>query len=311
MRGLDLRIFDFDYDRSWMALFIAPEGRVLGRFGGTDLEGAKRLSAFHLALKNALARHASRRKDGLPAGALPAEDYASARKAPPRSCIHCHHVHEFQRADALPKGAWTPAGEYRYPEPAALGLTLDPEDASRIQETAPDSPAGRASVRAGDFILSAHGVPIASRADLSFALDRAPAAGKLGLVILRSGVEKRIDLDLPARWKEQTDISWRWSLKALAPDPPVAGDALDDIERKALGIPADRLALRQGPFLSDAARHAGVRIGDIIVGVDGMRPRLTGRQFEAWFRLSHRPGQETTLLVLRGKEELTIRLRLP
>ena len=45
--------------------------------------------------------------------------------------------------------------------------------------------------------------------------------------------------------------------------------------------------------------------------VDGMRPRLTGRQFEAWFRLSHRPGQETTLLVLRGKEELTIRLRLP
>src|SRR5262245_66379206 len=36
MRGLDLGLFDFDYDRSWAALMFEPGGNVLGRFGGGD-----------------------------------------------------------------------------------------------------------------------------------------------------------------------------------------------------------------------------------------------------------------------------------
>ncbi len=38
MRGLDLNLFDFDYDLTWAALMFDDQGHVLGRFGGRDAE---------------------------------------------------------------------------------------------------------------------------------------------------------------------------------------------------------------------------------------------------------------------------------
>jgi hypothetical protein len=33
MRGVNLNVFDFDYDLTWAALFLNSDQRVLGRFG--------------------------------------------------------------------------------------------------------------------------------------------------------------------------------------------------------------------------------------------------------------------------------------
>ena len=53
MRGVNLELFDFDYDLTWFAFFINGDERVLGRFGGRlpdDSEKYKNLDGLRLAL---------------------------------------------------------------------------------------------------------------------------------------------------------------------------------------------------------------------------------------------------------------------
>ena len=68
MRGLDLNVFDFDYDLTWFALMLAPDGTVLGRFGGRDADTPGKyhsLKGLRYALDQALARY---RSGTVPAG---------------------------------------------------------------------------------------------------------------------------------------------------------------------------------------------------------------------------------------------------
>jgi hypothetical protein len=55
--GVDLNLFDFDYDLTWMAFFLNPNEKVLGRYGGRDAYGPdSRLSlkGLRFALTHAL-----------------------------------------------------------------------------------------------------------------------------------------------------------------------------------------------------------------------------------------------------------------
>ena len=59
MRGVDLSIFDFDYDLQWFALMLTPDGDVLGRFGGRDADSVSKyqtLSGLRYSLEAALQR---------------------------------------------------------------------------------------------------------------------------------------------------------------------------------------------------------------------------------------------------------------
>jgi S1-C subfamily serine protease len=116
-------------------------------------------------------------------------------------------------------------------------------------------------------------------------------------------------LALPGDWRK-TDVSWRWSLKSLAPNPSIIGDDLDADGRKRLGLTADQLAYRQMNSLTPTARHAGLQANDVIVGIDGKRLTMNARQFETHIRLYYRVGQEITLNVLRGKEAVKVKMKL-
>jgi hypothetical protein len=111
-------------------------------------------------------------------------------------------------------------------------------------------------------------------------------------------------------WR-RTDVSWRWSLKSLSPNPSIIGDDLSLEERKKLGLDARQLAYRHMNFLTPTARHAGLQANDVIVGIDDKMLSMTARQFEAHIRLNHRVGEEITLNVLRGKERVKVKLKLP
>lgn len=306
MRGLDLNTFDFDYDLTWVALLLSPEGQVLGRFGGRDAASASSylsLSALGRAMEAALAA------PRVPLERLPprfAEDYPAAKPFA-RSCIHCHHVHEFEREEKRAAGTWQKEQEYRYPPPAAVGLTMDVDAGNRVRHA--EGPATASGLKAGDVINAVNNHRVASLLDLQHALDRAEE--KLRLSVRRGKEEHLLVVDAGRRWKEKTDISWRWSLKALRPDPPVSGSDLSDAEKKALGLPAARLAFRQGPFLSKEARQAGIQPGDVILGVGEEELFLGARQFEAHFRLYFKSGDEVAVQILRSKEKLRILLKVP
>lgn len=238
-----------------------------------------------------------------------AEDYPAAETRPDNACIHCHHVYEFRR-DALQRaGRWNLDEVWVYPQPDNIGLTLDAERGDRVAEVASKSAAARLGMKAKDVLRRVGEVPIASVADVQYALHKAPKKGEVTVAWLSGSQERKGTMLLAENWR-QTDVSWRWSLKSMSPSPSIIGDDLDREERKKLGLDLRQLAYRHMNFLTPTARHAGLHANDVIIGIDDKPLAMTARQFEAHIRLNYRVGQEITLNVVRGKERVKVKLKL-
>lgn len=315
MRGVDLDLFDFDYDLTWMGFFLHPDGRVYGRYGGRDADSADSrvsLAGLRYALQAALAQHRRRRpRQPPPPTKVPrtVEQYPAARRLPRNACIHCHQVYDLCRESRQAAGKWRREELWVYPLPENIGLTLDIDRGDRVARVAADSPAARAGIQTGDRLFTIDGQSIASFADAQYALHRAPAHGTLTIAWQHAEQTRKAVLTLSDGWRK-TDLSWRWSLRGVDPPPWVHGDNLSADEKKALGLRVELLAFRQGPFVSEPARQAGIRQNDIILGVDGKRLDMTARQFAAYIRLNYRVGDRVTYNLLRRGKRLDVPLTL-
>jgi serine protease Do len=311
MRGLDLNLFDLDYDLNWHGLVVAQDRTVLARFGGRDAQTPGKhhsLAGLRYTLEKALERFNTYEPRTTTPKPRLVENYAAAARLGSKACIHCHHVREFQREEKLNAGTWTIADEWVYPEPSALGLTLD-VDGDRIAAVRPESAAAAAGLQPGDVLRQVNSDDVASIMDVQHALHQAPAQGKLSLTWRRGTTMHRGSVELSEGWR-RTDVSWRWSLKALPPGPQVSGDDLSDDERQKLGIGPTQLALRQNGFVPRAAEQAGLRVNDVIVGIEGRLLEMNARQFEAHVRLHFRVGQTVRYDVLRGGQRLSVPIKL-
>jgi hypothetical protein len=315
MRHVDLDLFDFDYDLTWMAFFLSAEEKVYGRFGGRDAESPDSrvaLVALRRALEAALAAY---RRDG-PGTPRPAEReqntvdrLAGTKRLPEKACVHCHQVYDFRREELQKAGKWRRENVWVYPQPENIGLTLDLDGGHLIAKVADGSAASRLGLRAGDRVTRVGDVPAVSFADVQYGLHRAPVSGEIAVAWLRDGREQTGRLPLADGWRK-TDISWRWSLRGLDPQPWVQGGDLTAAEKKALRLGEKRLAFRQGPYVSDPARHAGIRQDDVILGVDGKELEMTARQFGAFIRLNFKVGDRVTYNLLRDGKRLDVPLTL-
>jgi membrane-associated protease RseP (regulator of RpoE activity) len=315
MRGVDLDLFDFDYDLTWMGFFLSPDGVILGRYGGRDAESADgrvSLTGLRYAMQVALERHRHGEALGSPAPAKPRrtiEQYPAARRLPERACIHCHQVNELRRESLQAEGTWRLDELWVYPLPENVGLTLDVDRGDRVARVASGSAAARLGIQAGDRLLSIGRRPVASFADVQYALHRSPARGSIAITWQRDGHAQSGELSLLDGWRK-TDISWRWSLRGLDPPPWVHGYDLSADEKKELGLSTTHLAFRQGPFVPEPAQQAGIRQNDVIIGVDGKQLEMTERQFGAYIRLNYKVGDRVTYNLLRGGKRLDVTLRL-
>jgi predicted metalloprotease with PDZ domain len=313
MRGVNIDVFDFDYDLTWMAFILEPDETVLGRYGGRDAtsaDGRSSLAGLRYAMRAALATH-KRHKPVAERDRKPrtAEQYPAAKRLFDRACIHCHQVYDLRRESLQASGKWTTDELWVYPLPENIGLTPEVDRGDVVAKVAADSPAARAGLQRGDRLVRVNGRAIASFADLQYALHRAPAKGSVEVVWRRGEAERTTTLSLADGWKK-TDLSWRWSLRGLDPVPWVQGDDLSAAEKKELGLGAKRLAFRQGPFVSEPARQAGVKQNDVILGMDGKELEMTARQFGAYVRLNYKVGDRVRLNVLRDGKRLDLPLKL-
>jgi predicted metalloprotease with PDZ domain len=313
MRGVDLELFEFDYDLTWMAFFLDGNERILGRFGGRPAEDANKyhsLEGLRFALAAALQRHRQ-----APAGQLAkrtprtVEEYPAINKLGPKACIHCHNTYEFQRDSLQSKQQWNLEQVWVYPLPENIGLTLAVEQQNRVTQVAPKSPAAAVGVEPGDVLLEVSGLPIISIADLQYALHRAPALGTLPVRWRHEGKAKEGKLPLFKDWKH-TDLSWRPSVRTLEPASGLHGTDLTAEEKKKLGLAPKQLAFRQGNFLTKQAQFAGIRINDIIVGVDGKQLEMTVRQFDVYVRLTYRKEDMITVNLFRDGKRLDLQMKL-
>jgi serine protease Do len=314
MRGVNLGVFDFDYDLDFAILLLTPDEQVIGRFSGRAGDDPGRYLSFpalRYALAEALAaprppatiKTPSDRRDVV-------ENYPAIERVKADACIHCHNVYDFRRQALRQAGKWKSDMVWVYPLPDNLGIRLDPDQGNRIDQIGAGSAAEKLGLRKGDILRSVAGVRTASFADVQYALHRCQAPAGIE-VAWQHGLQLRQGVLHPQPGWRRTDLSWRAPTKSLGPAPSIHGEDLPLPEKQRLGLDPDRLAMLLGPFQPQIARQAGLRQGDIIVGIDNKKLAMPARQFEVYIRLNYEPGQKITYNLLRAGQPEKISLTLP
>ncbi|MBI2948240.1 MAG: PDZ domain-containing protein [Verrucomicrobia bacterium] len=327
MKGVDLHLFQFDYDQSWAAFFLNADGAIYGRYGtraGDKKNAASFISipSFKKAMERALELHKAypANKSRLTGKLGPKPRFPTAEQIPslrdradgpttPKNCIHCHMVGEHARKLKYQEKQLTPADVWIYPLPANIGLSLNVDDGLRVEKVEPGSPAARAGMEIGDELSSMNGQPLISQADVQWVLHNAPSETTLDLTLRRAGRTLTKAVALSGNWKE-SDLSWRessWSFR-----PGLWTMPLSIAERKKRDIaPGESGLLVKWVFgRPPLAKQAGLKDGDVIVALDGKPVPPDESHFNASIRLNHPPGDKAKLTLLRNGQREDVLLPL-
>ena len=334
--GMDLSLFQFDYDLTFAAFFLNADRTLYGRYGTrSDLKQAERemsLDGFGQALGAVLELHkgypANKAslvgKQALLARFKAPEEYPMLKgrftsvvdleSKPAKNCIHCHMVREAERK--LVREAKQPLSDdllFPWPMPDAVGLALDPKEKAKVTRVAANSSAAKDGFKAGDEIVSLEGQAILSIADVQWVMHNAKEPAKLKAEVLRGKQKTALTLTLAQGWRRQTDIGWRpssWDLRRTA-FGGIKMDDLTDAERKTRGLGTTELALHfkhVGEYGEHAlAKKAGFKKEDVLVSVDGQTKRMTESDLFA-FMLAKPVGSKVPATVLRGGERINLEL---
>ena len=327
LRGIDLARHPFDFDLTFAALLMHPDGHVYHRYGGRDERGADTwlsLASLERVLTVTLDEHVRYRAAPRPPAARPPlvlERVPAFVKRDRGECIHCHSVFPALYEEARAEGSWSEDQRWVYPPPARLGLDLERDDQQRVSAVRPGSPAAVAGLAVGDRLLRGGGASLVTSADLMHLLHGlAPEGGELALAIERGGSERELVLRLPAGWKRGTalEFSWRPFKWGFTPEPGFGGQALGPEEKVALGLAREAFAFRvtylvtwgENARYGEAAQRAGLREGDVFLAVGGKRDFASVDHFHAWWRLERAPGTSLALEILRAGEPRTLTLEI-
>jgi hypothetical protein len=310
----DLNLFEFDYDLTLMVFFLNAEGQVYARFGGRDAESPDRrqsLEGLHYTMESVLRMHDDEQKV-FARRAEKAPKFVSDALSVPRfgRCLHCHRVKEILNNDLKKKGKWSPEMIWRFPLPENLGFDLEIDRGNVIKDIRDKTPASASGLRAGDVLQLLNGVPVHSFGDAQFALDIAPSSGSSEVVYRRGDQVHKNRLSLPEGWRK-TDLTWRPSMQQLVPSARLSGRDLTEEEKKARGLAARQLAFRQKEPVSSQAEAAGIRAGDIILGVDD-RPFLDMDVYDFLRYVQHHylVGDRLTVNILRDDKRMNVNMTL-
>ena len=322
MKGVDLSQFQFDYDLNWAAMFINADGTVYARYGTQSAKGAdaynsieslektmRRVLALHKnypANKATLAGKLGRPKPYKTAQQMPGMKHRSklADSTARNNCVHCHNIHDAEHEQLHDAGRLTHDALWRYPLPDNLGLQLDPGDGRIVTAVKANSPADKVGLRPGDVLTHADGQALTSIADLQWVLHNLPntqASVTLKATRGERAIEKK--LAMRAGWKK-TDISWRGSLWSIKPVLATWCAPMKEKQVKLLRLakgvkPLEVRWINTGRPEGRNAKRAGLRQGDIIIGMEGKPLRMRSEHFNMHVKLNYKVGDKLPLTLLR------------
>lgn len=336
--GLDLSLFQFDYDQSFAIMFLNADGTIYGRYGTrshrTNWSGDVSLVGLGKAMQAVLQLHDNypSNKTALLKKKGPKPEFESPELFPTlktkytskldydgkvvQSCIHCHQVGEAIRENLrLGKSKISEEVLFPYPHPKSIGLVFHPDSLGALIEVKDKSFGDISGFKKNDVVRFMNGQPIISIADIQWVLNSIPASGgKILVEVLRNNKNVNLELCLPESWRRQDDISWRsssWMLRRMVLGGILLENMTDD-EIKAEGLSKNSMALRAkhvGQFGPHAAAHkAGVLKGDILLGFDEKTNLL--RESDIFFYAidSKKPGDVVSLTLKRNKNILQIKI---
>jgi hypothetical protein len=323
MNGVNINLFQFERDLTWMSFFMDAQDRFYARYGGREDDAAEsHLTSASLVrtMKQVLELHrkGAVQKSRYEPGAQPIrtpEEIATMpgimAKRKDHKCIHCHDVKVAELKHAQQLGRFVRDMVHTYPAPSAVGIELEADIQNKVHAITKESPADRAGVKAGDILLSADGQRVLTFADLNRVLELTPPESSLPLELQRSDQKVNAVLKLSGNWRRTKDPSWRESLHVAGPNGGFWGQKLSDDERKKAGLPADKMAVKVTFIWGAHTRSAGIKVNDVIVKFDGMTHDATLPQLHAHLNLDRNYGDTIPLTVRRDGKEQDLVLILP
>ena len=341
--GMDLSLFQFDYDLTFAVFFMNADKTIYGRFGTrAEFQNATKdisIDGFKHALEAAIDLHNGypANKDILAAktGPKPIKKTPEAFPALLRytsevnlnervegQCIHCHQIGEAQREIHWYDRKPVPDDVlYPFPMPDLLGLRFSPKHRAKISNVVSGSPAERDGFRRADEILSLAGQPIISIADIQWVLHRAPDNTTLQATVNRHGEEIQLKLTLVSGWRKASDISWRTTtgeLRMVALGGMSLED-LSDIDRKNNGISETSMALivknvgrreRRGGGTQTHSQRAGIQRDDIIIGFGKQSDRVSESGLIGYVLQEESQSKNLPVKLLRNGNQIDVNLSL-
>ncbi len=309
--GADLRRFEFDHDLTWFAFLLNADETIYGRYGGRDASDAEaRLSMK--GLRHAMLRALDAHKSPPAAVAIAgrperAEDFVAASRH--KGCIHCHNINEFRRADLKAAGKWDRNSVWVYPLPENVGITLDVDSGDLVKTVSVGSAAEKSGLKSGDRLAKLNGYGVASFADASYALHKAPAKGELPVSWVRAGKEMTGTISVTDGWRK-TNLTWRPSMLDILPSAPFSGGELTEAEKNAMGLDPKHAALRQDAEVHAILKAAGLKGGDIVIGFDGKTVEGDISKLFGYVRRNYLVGDDVAINIIRGGKRTVVKLLL-
>lgn len=333
MSQVDVRAIRFDFDLTFAAVLMHADGTIYHRYGGRgpdDPNTYLSMDSLVRLLRDSLADHAAYERapspptvePPLPAIELPVLQQ-KLRAGQRIECVHCHTVNDAEHRDAVLAGRFVPEQRWLFPDPARIGVALDPEHQAIVGSVVAGSPAAGAGLAAGDELLSlGEQARVRTFSDVQWALHRTPfAARELAVRWRRGEREHAATLALPADWKvcAPEEYAWRPYKWNLSPSAGFGGPALDAAARAALGIADGTFAFRvqyvvdwgENAHRGRAAKAAGLQKGDVVVSFAGRHDFASVEHFHAWVALTRTAGEPAEIVVLRDGERRVLRYELP
>jgi len=323
MNGVNIDLFQFEYDLTWMGFFMDAEDRFYARYGGREdaeaeshlnkqslLATMRQVVELHRQGRTQMGRYEPTPKSTRTPEDIPTMGPMMARRKD-NKCIHCHDVKVASLRHLQSIEKFSRDMVFTYPAPSAAGIELDPVDQSRVRRVVAGSSADRAGVRQGDRLAAADGQRVTTLGDFSRVLELTPAEAALPIEVERGGAVVPLELRLAGNWRRSGDPSWRESLHVAGPNGGFWGQKLSASEREMGKLAAGAMAVKVTFIWGDHTRKAGLRTGDVIVEWDGGRSDMTINQLHAHLNLNRNYGDTVDVVVMRDGREHKLRLQLP
>ena len=219
MNGMNIGLFKFEYDLTWMSFFMDTNDRFYTRYGGrddSDAESHLTKASLLRVMRQVLDLHKAH--DVQPAESRTAATRARTPEDIPTmnpmisrrkdsKCIHCHDVKVASLRHLQAESKFRRDMVFTYPTPANLGILIDPDEQNRVASVTAGSAAANAGVRRGDVVRTANKRRILTFADFSRVLETTPSQATLPLELQRGTQTVNSSLRLSGDWRKTADPS--------------------------------------------------------------------------------------------------------
>jgi len=315
MDDTDVALFDRDWNNTLYYFILNADGRIYARYGGRDAHDADtylNLDSLELALKQGLELHKQYQQGELKTEAPPKPLFPREipllvkRTFDQHACVECHLIGDFQNLQRQQDGTLDKLTHlYRSPDIKTIGIELDVPKGLAVKEAR--GAVAAAGMKPGDRIAALNGTPVWTFGDLQYRYDKVDRkAERIEITVVRDGARADLTVTLPPRWW-WTDLRFRQS--SVEPRLDFEDRPLTDAEKRQRGLPPDGFAsqVRYVAEFAKIRRTHELRVGDIIVGVDGVERDELANTAELFVKLRKNAGETVTLAVIRNG----LRIQMP